>query len=51
MIVWAIQPGFPAAIPFSMPLKPSAPRVNMNGCICRMASSSHTVASTSRYVR
>ena len=45
------MPGFPAASPLSMPLNPLDPRVNMNGWSCSAASSSHTVAKTSRKVR
>ena len=45
------MPGFPAARPFSMPLNPLDPRVNMNGWSWSAASSSQTVARTSRKVR
>lgn len=45
------MPGFPAASPLSMPLNPFDPRVNMKGWSWSAASSSHTVARTSRKVR
>ena len=51
LIVSATQPGFPLAKPCNMPLNPLDPPVNMNGCICRTASRSHTVASVSWNVR